>query len=81
MIRAIVLKVDAGAYHCRAVASLSKGQREAAKEAATHGWLRLLPKRGLFPRRYVVTSSGSHAIDTFAFDTLRSERRTTARAA
>ncbi len=68
--RAIVLAIDSGPCHSRAVRSLSARQRREASRAALAGYLRLLPRKGRFPRRYVVTSFGSHAIDTFAFDRL-----------
>lgn len=62
----IVQVVDAGPCHARAVRSLSRAQRAAAQAAAARGALRLLPARGRWPRRYVVTASGSHALGTFA---------------
>ena len=68
MSRSIVLAVDRGPYHSRAVRSLSRAQRAYAAEAASRGYLRLLPARGRFPRRYVVTARGSHAINTFIMD-------------
>lgn len=68
MRRSIVLAVDRGPYHARAVRSLSRSQRLDAEGAALRGYLRLMPRRGRFPRRYVVTASGSHAIATFIMD-------------
>lgn len=65
MRRSIVLAIDRGPCHSRAVRSLSRSQRLDAEGATLRGYLRLLPAHGRFARRYVVTADGSHAIDTF----------------
>lgn len=63
--RALLLAIDAGPYHSRALRSLSALQRRKAADFASFGYLRRMPRRGRFPARYVLTSQGSHAIGTF----------------
>jgi hypothetical protein len=75
MSRGIVATVERGFCHSRSVRSLSRSQRVKARVAELAGYLRCLPKRGRFPRRYVVTANGSHLLGTFDFDTLHQEKR------
>ncbi len=58
--------IDAGPYHARTLHSLSAGQRKRALDLMNLGWIRRMPRSSRFAARYVVTSSGSHALGTFA---------------
>ncbi len=58
-------RVESGFCHSRTRASLSSDLRGVADALVLDGLLRVCPKRGRFPRRYVVTASGSHALGTF----------------
>lgn len=73
--RALVAAIDRGPCHARAVRSLSRGQRRLARMLAcrcAHGAacrcgapIRLMPRRGRWPLRYVVLASGSYLLGTF----------------
>lgn len=62
-------KVEAGYCHSLPSRHVRGPSKRAATIMVEAGFLALLPARGRFPRRYVVTSSGSHhALDTFVMD-------------
>lgn len=76
-----LLRVERSDFHACTRARLSSDLRAAADALVARGLLRVLPRKGRFPRRYVVTSAGSWALGTFDFDTLHEERRTARKAA
>ncbi len=66
--RAVLLAVDAGPCHALESRHVRGVDRERAEQLVASGLLRLLPARGRWPRRFVVTAAGSHALGTFAHD-------------
>lgn len=62
----ILRRVEAGPCHSLASRGFRSSVRAAALELVAAGALRLLPARGRFPKRFVVTANGSHALGTFA---------------
>jgi hypothetical protein len=69
----ILQMIDNGPYHSMPVDELTPDELEAAETLAMRGQLRRMPADRRFPERFVLTAGGSHATDTFASDTLRSE--------
>lgn len=61
--RRVLLAVDAGFGHALAVTKLRA--RATAARLAARGLLRVLPARGRWPERYVVTNRGIWALGTF----------------
>jgi len=61
----ILHQVENGPFHSLP-SRLVRGQaRTDALLLVTRGLLRLLPAKGRFPRRFVVTAAGSHYLGTF----------------
>jgi hypothetical protein len=69
-IRKLLLKIDSGDYHMAPVVNLSAIEIEDAEQLSMMGLLKHLPRSDRFPERFVLTPTGSHAIDTFKFSTL-----------
>lgn len=67
----ILRRVEAGPCHSLPSRTLRGRQRAEALELVARGLLRLLPARGRFPKRFVVTASGSHYLGTFDSDRMR----------
>jgi len=64
----VLQAVEAGFCHSRPRRELSSHDRTVADELVWVGYLRVAPRRGRFPKRLVVTASGSHALGTFDSD-------------
>jgi len=58
--------VEAGRAHSIARTLLSPADARVAVALSSRGLVRLMPERGSWPARYVVTSDGSHALGSFA---------------
>lgn len=61
----LLLRVNATPGHYIASDEVSPEDEEVASELMKKYLLRLMPARGRWPERYVVTSGGSHAVGTF----------------
>jgi hypothetical protein len=62
----VLRAVEAGFCHSLARRRLSGSDRIDADLLVIQGLLRLVPRRGRFPLRYVVTATGSHRLGSFA---------------
>ena len=68
-------KVDASDYHMVPMDSLTDNEVLSAERLVSQRLLRPMPADARFPDRYVVTSGGSHALQTFVGDTYHDEKK------
>lgn len=66
--RDILSRVEAGPCHALASRGVRGLARRLALELVNLGHLKLLPARGRFEKRFVVTANGSHMLGSFDSD-------------
>jgi hypothetical protein len=64
---AVLRRVDAGDFHCATRASLPSESRPLADQLARLGFLAVLPRKGRWPKRFVLTNRGVWASGALAF--------------
>ncbi len=74
----LLKRVDAGDYHMLPLDDLGDHEAAQADRLISRGLLRHVRADRRFPDRLVVTGAGSHALGTFASDTLHDEKRAAA---
>lgn len=71
--RTVLQKIDNGPYHMMPIDELDDLELNVADELVMRGLVKFLPASARFPERLVLSTNGSHALDTFVGDTLRDE--------
>lgn len=73
-VKALLQRIDDGPYHMMPVDEFTVDELRMLAVAQRAGLIKHLPASARFPERFVLSSGGSHATDTFDMNTYHDEK-------